>query len=95
MMNLKLFAVLVVASATLFAPVPGIGATSMDLYQAAVPAPDRSEAALSAAFSSALKVVLVRVTGRRGVAQDPAFSPLISNARRYMQQYRAGTGNQI
>ena len=95
MMNLKLLAMLVLTSAALLSPVLGSGATSVDLYQAAVPAPDRSEAALSAAFSSALKVVLGRVTGRRAVAQDPAFSLLITNARRYMQQYRAGTGNQI
>ena len=104
MMNLKLFsaitiprslAVLLLVSVALLSPVRGTSATAVDLYQASVPAPDRSEAALSAAFQSALKLVLVRVTGRRGAAQDPSFSPLFNNARRYMQQYRAGTGNQI
>lgn len=104
MMNLNLFgtgsiarglAALALTGAAVLASNLGCATTSVDLYQAAVPAPDRSDAALSSAFASALKVVLVRVTGRRGAAQDPVFSPLISNARRYMQQYRAGTGNQI
>lgn len=104
MMNLKLFSAklitrsvsaLLLTSAALLSPIRGFGVTSVDLYQAAVPAPDRSEAALSAAFQTALKVVLVRVTGRRAAPQDPAFLPLINNARRYMQQYRSGTGNQI
>ena len=66
-----------------------------DLYQAAVPVTDRSEVGMTAAFQAALKSVLVRVTGRRSAAQDPALAPLIGNARRYMQQYRAGTGNQV
>lgn len=66
-----------------------------DLYQAAVNAPDRSEAGLAAAFEAALRVVVVKVTGRRSAPQEAAFAPLLGNARRYMQQYRAGSGNQI
>jgi len=74
-------------------PGPSLGATLPDLYQAAVPVTDHSEAGMSAAFQSALKIVLVRATGRRSAAQDPVLAPLVSSARRYMQQYRAGTGN--
>lgn len=74
---------------------PASAAVVSDLYQASVPATDRSDAGLSAAFESALRQVLVKVTGRRSAAQDPAFSPLLSGARRYMQQYRGGSGNQI
>ncbi len=104
MIDLKLFRAglagrtvlgLLLAGLAALSPLDVVGAASVDLYQAAVPAPDRSEAGLSAAFQAALKVVLVRVTGRRSAPQDAAFSPLISNARRYMQQYRAATGNQI
>jgi hypothetical protein len=77
------------------APRVGLGASFADLYQAAVPVTDHSENGMSAAFQSALKIVLIRVTGRRSAAQDPALAPLIGNARRYMQQYRAGAGNQV
>jgi len=76
-------------------PRVGFGAAVADLYQAAVPVTDHSENGMSAAFQSALKIVLIRVTGRRSAAQDPALGPLIGNARRYMQQYRAGAGNQV
>jgi hypothetical protein len=71
------------------------GLTREELFQAAVPLTDRSEAAQSAAFQNALKVVLVRVTGRRTADADPAFSPLLGNARRYVQQYRAAPDNQL
>lgn len=62
--------------------------TRAELYQASVPVSDRSEAAKPAAFEAALRVVLVRVTGRRSTEGDPAFAPLLGNARRYVQQYR-------
>jgi hypothetical protein len=66
-----------------------------EMYQATAPVSDRSEAAQSAAFQNAMKTVLVRVTGRRGADEDPALSPLISNARRYVQQYRAAPDSQL
>jgi hypothetical protein len=62
--------------------------TRAELYQAAVPVADRSDAAKPAAFEAALGVVLVRVTGRRTAAEDSTFAPLLGNARRYVQQYR-------
>jgi hypothetical protein len=66
-----------------------------ELYQATVPLADRSDAAQSTAFQSALKIVLVRVTGSRGAETEPAFAPLLGNARRYVQQYRAAQDNQL
>jgi hypothetical protein len=42
-----------------------------------------------------MKIVLVKVTGRRTADEDPAFAPLITNARRYVQQYRAAPDNQL
>ncbi len=39
--------------------------TRAELYQATVPLPDHCETAQSAAFQAAMKIVLVRVTGRR------------------------------
>ena len=71
------------------------GLSRAELYQTTVPLTDRSDAAQSAAFQNALKVVLVRVTGRRTADGDPAFAPLVTNARRYVQQYRAAPDNQL
>lgn len=86
-------------SCLLFAGICGVdaafGLTRAELYQTTVPLTDRSDAAQSAAFQSALKVVLVRVTGRRTADGDPAFAPLVTNARRYVQQYRAAADNQL
>ena len=69
--------------------------TRAELFQATAPMPDRSEAAQTQAFQAAMKIVLVRVTGRRSAEEDPALGPLIGNARRYVQQYRSGTDGQI
>jgi hypothetical protein len=69
--------------------------TRAEMYQAAAPVTDRSEAAQTAAFQSAMKTVLIRVTGRRNADEDAALSPLVSNARRYVQQYRAAPDNQL
>ena len=63
--------------------------TRAEMYQATVPVADRSEAAQTAAFQTAMRIVLVRVTGRRSADEDPGLAPLLANARRYVQQYRA------
>jgi uncharacterized protein len=72
-----------------------LGVTRAEMYQATAPVADRSEAAQSAAFQNAMKTVLIRVTGRRNADEDPALSPLVSNARRYVQQYRAAPDAQL
>jgi uncharacterized protein len=66
-----------------------------ELYQAKAPLADRSETAQTEAFQAALKIVLVRVTGRRTAEDDPALAPLLGNARRYVQQYRAAPDGQM
>jgi hypothetical protein len=73
----------------------GVALTRAELYQAVAPVDDRSEAAQSAAFQTAMKIVLVRVTGRRSAEDDPALAPLVGNARRYVQQYRGAPDNQM
>jgi hypothetical protein len=65
------------------------------MYQATAAVSDRSEAAQTAAFQNAMRTVLIRVTGRRSADEDPALSPLLSNARRYVQQYRAAPDSQL
>jgi uncharacterized protein len=69
--------------------------TRAEMYQATTAVSDRSEAAQTAAFQNAMRTVLIRVTGRRSADEDPALSPLLSNARRYVQQYRAAPDSQL
>jgi uncharacterized protein len=69
--------------------------TRAELYQASVPVAESCESAQPAAFQSALRIVLVRVTGRISAQDDPALSPLVDNARRYVQQCRRNAGNQL
>jgi hypothetical protein len=73
----------------------GFALTRAELYQATAPIAERSEAAQAAAFQAAMKVVLVRVTGRRSAEDDPALAPLIGNASRYVQQYRSAPDSQL
>jgi hypothetical protein len=72
-----------------------VAAVRNDLYQATAPLADRSDAALTAAFQTALRNVLVKVTGRRSAATDPALAALIGEARRYVQQYHPAQDGQI
>lgn len=74
---------------------PAQALTRTELYQATAPVTDRSEAAQSAAFQYGMRTVLVRVTGNRGADDDAALAPLVSNARRYVQQYRAAADGQL
>jgi hypothetical protein len=69
--------------------------TRAEMYQAVTPVTDRSEAAQTAAFQNAMKTVLIRVTGRRNADEDAALSALVSNARRYVQQYRSAPDGQL
>ena len=73
----------------------GRAASAVETYQVTVPLADLCEAAQTAAFQMALKVVLIRVTGRLGADEDPALAPLIGSARRYVQQYRAAPDQQL
>jgi hypothetical protein len=69
--------------------------TRAELYQATVPVAESCETAQPAAFQSAMKIVLVRVTGRTSAEEDPALGPLIGNAHRYVQQCRRAAGNRL
>lgn len=91
----RLAALLCVAIATLGLVGTAAALTRSELYQAAVPLADRSDGAHAAAFQVALGEVLVRVTGRRNAAEEAVFAPLLSNSRRYVQQYRGAPNNQV
>ena len=84
-----------VCAALLLAGRPAAALTRVELYQATAPLSDRSEAAQTAAFQNAMRTVLVRVTGSRSAEEEAALAPLIGNARRYVQQYRAAADGQL
>jgi uncharacterized protein len=88
-------AILCLCFAALCAASGAMALTRTEIYQATAPATDRSEAAQTAAFQNAMKIVLVRVTGRHGADDDPALAPLVGNARRYVQQFRAAADGQV
>ncbi len=93
--RLQLPALLCIVGAALLQPQGLYAAARPDLFQAPAPLADRSEAAYSTAFQTALKAVLVKVTGRRTVEGDPALAPLITEARRYVQQFHPTADGQI
>jgi hypothetical protein len=84
-----------VCAAFLLTGGPAAALTRVELYEATAPLSDRSEAAQTAAFQSAMRTVLVRVTGSRTADEDAALAPLITSARRYVQQYRAAADGQL
>jgi len=51
------------------------------------------QAAGETAYVEAMRAALVRATGRRSAATDPAFAPLLQDARRYVQIFRPATGS--
>jgi hypothetical protein len=69
-------------------------ATVAHLFEATVPLADRSEAGQAAALQEAMRQVLVRVTGQRNAGYEPALAPLVSDARRYVQQFQVVGTNQ-
>ncbi len=91
----KHFSVFFIGLAALFWGHAGFALTRAELYQATVPFAERCESASAAAFQAAMKIVLIRVTGRSAAGEDPALAPLLGNAHRYVQQCRAGADKQL
>ena len=92
---LRVAAILCLCLAAIAAGGPVAALTRAELYQATTGVAGRCDGGDSAAFQAAMKTVLVRVTGRRAAEEDPALAPLISNARRYVQQCRSAPDNQL
>jgi len=91
----RFFALACLCAALATGAASAVAAVRIDCFQSTAPLADRSDAALNVAFQTALKNVLVKVTGRRVVATDPALAPLIAEARRYVQQYHPAQEGQI
>jgi hypothetical protein len=74
---------------------PAAAVTVPRLYEATVPLTERSERGQSEALQEAMREVLVRVTGQRNAAYEPALAPLVNDAQRYVQQFRVVGTNQF
>jgi hypothetical protein len=65
-----------------------------DLYTASVPVADASPETTRAAFTEALRRVLVKATGRDSAARDPAVMSRFGDPQALVQQFRRdGSGN--
>ncbi len=62
----------------------GLAARPVEVYEVSV-----HGAAAGAALQEAMREVLVRATGRRDAASDPAFAPLIAGAAQYVRATRS------
>ncbi|MCC7412224.1 MAG: DUF2066 domain-containing protein [Gammaproteobacteria bacterium] len=67
---------------------PGGAAIVADIYQADVPIASRSDADRDSAMRSALRVVLVKLTGDRGAPQLAALRSVLRRAPDYALQYQ-------
>ncbi|MBS0373363.1 MAG: DUF2066 domain-containing protein [Proteobacteria bacterium] len=87
--------------AALFALVLALGtplpapATTVDGLYEGIGAGDATEAGRAGAAADALRQVVVRVTGRRSAASDPALAALFVDAARYARTFRSAGGNQV
>lgn len=81
-----------VALALAFVPGLASAAVVAGLYEGVVPG-ESSEDGRTAAARDALRQVVVRATGRRAAAADPALAALYADARRYAQTFQpVGSG---
>ena len=71
-------------------PVPA--ETVRDLYSSQVPVADQSEEALSSASRKALAEVMVKVSGRRDVLDNPDVRAALRQARQHVLQYAYARG---
>jgi hypothetical protein len=74
---------------------PARAATVSGLYRATVPASGSDEAARAQAFQQAMRIVIVRATGRRDAADAPGIAELIAQAGRHVQTLRPVAGGQL
>ena len=76
-------------------PRPALAAVSVaGLYEAVV-AGEGGESGRAAAAVDALRLVVVRLTGQRAAAAEPALAAVYADARRYVQTFRTVPGGQV
>ena len=69
-------------------PLVVFAASVPGLYEAQVPVLNQEQGYRDAAVKSAMRIVLVKLTGDRNAASRTALSPLILDAEKYLLQYR-------
>ncbi|HMD75390.1 MAG TPA: DUF2066 domain-containing protein [Steroidobacteraceae bacterium] len=94
-LNKRFLALVCLAGILLHGATGACAAARSDLYQAMSPLLDRTEGGYTAAFQTAFKTVLVRVTGLRNADADPALAALVGEARRFVQQYHPTPDGQL
>ncbi len=67
--------------------IPAFGARLQDLYEAEVPVTGRDPAAQTQGMQTALRLVLVKLTGDRNAAGRPSVDGLLKNPEAFVQQY--------
>jgi len=72
-------------------PTPGLAGTITDLFQAEAPIENLRADSRAPAIRAALGIVLVKLTGNRYAAADPALQPLLQRADTYMLEYKLNT----
>lgn len=77
--------------AGVFGPAPVLSVEVADLYEAEVPVEGQGAAERGAAIRSALKEVIVKITGKTDVFSRHDLDGLINDAGKYVQQYRYRT----
>jgi hypothetical protein len=83
---------LALAQLAVSAAAPAVGVDG--LYQGIVPG-DGSDSGRGPAAVDALKQVVVRVTGQRAAATDPALASVFADARRFAQTFKPAPGGQV
>lgn len=84
----RMRALLLLALLVQAAPAPALRVPG--LFEAEVPVLDQSAVTRQRTVSSALRLVLVKLTGDRHAGETAALAPLLAGADRYVQQFRYG-----
>lgn len=67
---------------------PGFAVNVSGLYEAEVTVPDQKSAHREAAVKTAMRTILIKITGDRFAPQRTSLAPVIQQAESYVQQYR-------
>lgn len=90
----RIVAALLVGLLSSGSPGPAFGVAVDALYEG-TGAGDSTDAGRAAAATDALRQVVVRLTGRRAAATDPALAGLYAGAPRLARTFRSAPGNQL
>jgi len=87
--------VLLLAAASLIVPLSGQAARFDNLHTVVVKADLTAEDPLEVGTQAAMAELLVRLTGRRGVQNDPVVFPVLESASRFVEQWGYQTADEM